>query len=384
MHDNILTRVFALFLVILVVIAAMAAYALRTINRSMASSDWVNHSYAAIFECGHLGAGLVQADGLMRTYAQTGDPRDRAAARAVWAQLDDHFENAKALLRDEAAALPVLLRIEAQARERAALAQAVWTARASSQPEQAAALLTQDAGSTALAEMERGLGKLRDAQFAQLNERDHVSYLQAQMTRWVVGAGIGLNLGLLLGVAWLLRDDLAARRRAATALVEANAQLEDKVRARTAELSAANAQLRTENLERKWTIASQAHQLRYNQLIVNSVNDLVFVLTLAQTVTRINAAVVQLTGRVDETILARPLAQVVEVAREPARGLDPVERALLEGRELRHHPAVVLCLDGRRIPARLILTLIRDEDKIVGAVAVVQVALPASESIHPA
>lgn len=384
MQDNILTRVYALFLVILLVIAGVAVYALHTINRSVAGSDWVNHSYATIFECERLSAGLMRADGLMRTYAQTGDPRDLAAAREAFERLGEHFENAKALTRDEAAAHQALLRIEARAQERETLAEAVWAARGANRADEVAALLAADAGSSALSDMVRGLGRLRDAQFVRLSERDRASYLQAKTTRWVVGMGIGLNLLLLLGSGWLLRDDIAARRRAATALADANAQLEARVHARTAELQTAVRQLRAENLERKWTIASQAHQLRYNQLIVNSINDLVFVITMAQTVTRINPAVVQLTGRVDENILTQSLARVVEVARDPGTGLDPLHRALIEGRELRQHPAVILCQDGRRIPARLSLTHIRDEDKVVGGVAVVQPAfLPVSPEPPP-
>ena len=383
MHDNILTRVFALFLVILAVIAAMAVYALRNINRSVASSDWVNHSYATIYEFENLTSCLQQGDGLMRTYALTGDARDLAASREAFARLGEHFDTAKALTRDEAAAHQTLLQLETQAREREALAQAVWAARTANQAEKVRALLLADAGSAAVNALVRGFAKLRDAQFEQLSERDHVSYLQAQTTRWVVGVGITLNFLMLAAAGWLLRDDLAARRRAATALTEANAQLEAKVAARTAELLQANTDLRAENLERKWTIVSQEHQLRYNQLIVNSVNDLVFVLTKALNVTRINAAVVQLTGREDETLLTRPLAQVVEVAPDPVTGLNPLARALLDGRELHHQPAVVLGRDGRRIPARLNLIPLRDQDKVVGGVAVVQVAFSSSPANPP-
>lgn len=378
MHNNILTRVFILFLVIFAVLVGVAVHALWTINRSMMSSDWVNHSYATIYEFENIFSRLRLGEGLMRTYALTGDPRDLAASREVYARLGEHFDTAKALTQDEAATHQALLKIETLARERESLAQAVWAARSADQTDKVRALLAADAGSDAMASIERGLGKLRDAQYELLSQRDHVSYLQAQTTRWVVGVGIAINFFLLATVGWLLRDDISARQRAATALAAANAQLEEKVQARTTELQTANTRLRAENLERKWTIASQEHQLRYNRLIVNSVNDLVFVLTKALIVTRINAAVVQLTGREDESILTAPLAQIVEVARDPVSGLDPLARALQEGRELRHQAATVLGQDGRRISARLTLLPLRDQDKVVGGVAVVQVAFPSS------
>lgn len=383
MKETILPRVFALFLVILVVITAVAVYALQTINQSVESSDWVNHSYATIYEFENIASGLRLGDGFMRTYALTGDPRDQAASRETFARLGEHFDTAKALTRDENVTYQTLLRIETQFQEREALAQAVWAARSANQAEKVRSLLTADAGSDAVGAIERGLGKLRDKQYEQLSERDRVSYLQAQMSRWVVGGGIALNFLLLVAVGWLLRDDIAVRRRAATAMADANAQLEVKVQVRTAELQAALTQLRAENLERKWTIASQEHQLRYHQLIVESVNDLVFVLTKALKVTRINAAVVRLTGRENETIIAGPLAQVLDVARDPITGHDPLSQALREGRELHHHPVVVLGPGERRISGRLTLIPIHDQDKVVGGVAVVQIAFPSPGHTQP-
>lgn len=374
MKDNILPRIFVLGLVILTVIAGMAIHALQTINRSVASSDWVNQTYATIYEFENIASGLRQADGLMRTYALTGEDRDLAAARDGFARLGERFDTAKALTRDDTPAHDALLRLETLVQERETLLQQIGPARALSQADKVRTLLAADAGLDAVAAIERGFGTLRDAQYEKLSERERVSYRQAQTTRWVVSLGIGLNFLLLAGIGWLLRDDIAARRRAAAALTTANAQLEDKVRARTAELAATNAQLSAENLERKWTITSQEHQLRYNQLIVNSVNDLVFVLTKALTITRINAAVVHLTGRVDETIITRPLAEIVEVAPDPVTGLDPLARALREGRDLRQQAAVVLGPGALRRPARLTLIPLRDQDKVVGGVIIVQVA----------
>lgn len=373
MNDKILPRVFALFALIFLVVAGMAFHAIRAVNRSVASSDWVNHTYATIYELENIISRLRQGDGLMRTYALTGEAGDLAASREAFVRMGQHFETAAALTRGDPGTQQTLLQFKVRAEEREALAQTVEAARKANRIPELQSLLAADAGSAAVQAIELGLSKLRNAQFELLSERDHQAYLQAQTTRWVVGVGIGLNFVLLGGVGWLMRDDIAARRRAAAALVEANAQLETKVQARTVELEQANRALRAESLERQWTITSQEHQIRYNQLIVNSVNDLVFVLTRAMTVTRINPAVVRLTGRTDETILTGPLAGIVVVDNDPATGLDPLHRAIEEGRELRQQPAVVLGPAGQRIPARLNLIPLRDQDKVVGAIVVVQV-----------
>lgn len=380
MKENILTRILALFLMILVVIAAMAAYSLRTINRSVASSDWVNHTHATIYELENITASLLQGEGYTQTYTLTGDARDLATARGAFARLGEHFDTAKALTRDDPAANAALLRIEALVQAREELARSLWAARSSDQPAQVRSLLEHYHGSVEVVAIERGIAKLRDTQFELLRERDQASYLQAQTTRWTVGAGIALNFLLLAAVGWLLRNDIAARRRIASAMTEANAQLEDKVRARTAELEQANNNLRAENLERKWTIVSQEHQLRYNRLIVESVEDLVFVLTKICNVTRINAAVVHLTGLEDVAILAKPLGQIIEIAPDTSTGLNPLARALEEGRELHHHPVVVVARNQRRIPAQLSLIPLRDQDRVVGGVAVVHLGSSATSS----
>jgi len=75
-----------------------------------------------------------------------------------------------------------------------------------------------------------------------------------------------------------------------------NRLLERKVQEDAADLAAANERLSIENLERCWINQALEHQLRYDRLIVNSINDLVFVLTKTMNISRINPAVVHLSG----------------------------------------------------------------------------------------
>ena len=383
MHDKFLLRVCVLFLIILAVIVGTAVQAIRALNRSVASADWVNQTHATIYQLENALSALRQADGLMRTHALTGDAADRRACREAFSRLHQHLDTVTALMRDDAAAQSALRQIRAQVEAREALAASLETARLAQRTAQVQSLLATDGGSTALAAIERSVGTLRDGQFTLLSERDHQSYLQAQSTRWVVGLGIGVNLLLLAIVGWLLRTELALRRKVAATLADANAQLETRVRERTAELTQSNQALRAENLARKWANASQEHQVRYNHLIVNAVNDLVFVVTKALTVTRINPAVVHLTARPDEELLTGPLAQVVRVAPDPITGLDPLARALQDGREIRQLAVTVLARHDRTLPGHLTLLPLRDQDKVVGAIVVVQV-LPTSVSPDPA
>jgi PAS domain S-box-containing protein len=369
--EPLLRRVHALFLVMLAVTLAVAVAAVRTIDRAVRSSDWVNQTHGLIYELDRMVGSLQTGEGRLRTYALTGNAEDLAAARAELGAVLDHLGVARAVLKDDPAAGPALATLERLARQRLEFADAVGAAGERADAEQLRTLVRRDASGAGPADFRREVDRLRDRQFELLGERDRESYRQAQDTRWAVGAGAAANLLLALGIAWLVRDDLAHRRRLAAALEAANAALEQRVQERTAELTATNRRLVAENRAHRWTGLSQEHQLRYHQMIVNAVSDLVLVLSKARTVTRINPAVAQATGLDEEAVLGQPLARLVEVT-DPG-GAEALERALRDGREL----AVGVRLVGRDGPwrdARLTLLPLRDQDQVVGGIAIIHLA----------
>lgn len=377
--DRTLRRVIICFLLISVILVVVAIFAVRNINRSVAASDWVNQSHEIILESQGLLSSLREGDAALRTFLLTGDTRDQIAARDAFTQAEEHGEVLSALTRGEPAARAQVAAIGPLVASRAQLA-ADWAARRSSQAERVNSLLAIDVGPASIGEIKRRIDKLRTDQMALLAERDKASYLQAQAMRWTVWAGVGLNLLLLAVVSWLIRDDLAARRRAATALEIANQQLDRKVAERTSELVSVNQQLATENLERQWANHALEHQLRYDQLIVNSIGDLVFVLTKVLNISRINPAVVQRTGFESTALINRPLSDVVRLASEFSTTggpmIDPMLHALRIGRELRDEPAILKDRRGSETPVRFTLCPLRDGNKIVGGVVILQVVEP--------
>jgi CHASE3 domain sensor protein len=380
--DQTIRRVLAFFLLISVVLLVVAIEAVRNINRSAASSDWVNHTHAVILEAEGLLSSVRAGDGAMRTYVMTGDARDQAACREAFAQVAEHIEVAKALTRNEPAQSQQMLQLEALAAKRADTVREILTARQLENAEAVRKLLAADNGGETVSEIQRKVEKLKADEMALLAERDTAAYAQAQTTRWTVWVGVILDVLLLAGAAWLIRDDLAARRQAATALQEANQQLDAKVRERTTELAAANAQLALENLERQWTNQSLEHQLRYNQLIINSINDLVFVLTKGTKISRINPAAVHLIGLEAADLINQPLSRFVQLVNESgskfAPLIDPIVIALKEGRDLRDQTAVLLDRRGRQTRVNFTLFPLRDRDKVVGGVVTLQLTRPAA------
>jgi PAS domain-containing protein len=165
-----------------------------------------------------------------------------------------------------------------------------------------------------------------------------------------------------------------------------NRLLERKVQEDAAELALANEKLSIENLERSWVNQALEHQLRYDRLIVNSITDLVFVLTKAMNISRINPAVVHLSGWEPQELVNSPLSRVVRLDGEDRGGglhpADPLGQALREGRDLRDQPAVLEDRNGLSTPVRLTLFPLRDGDNVVGGVAVVTNAAITRPSIQ--
>jgi PAS domain S-box-containing protein len=369
----------AFFLLIAAVVVAVAVVAVRNINRSSASSDWVNHTHSVILQVEALRSDMYLAEGALHTYVLTGDVHDMASCREALSDAEDNLEITKALTRNEPAQAGRVADIGTLVERRAGFIRGVLSSRQSGDTDGVRAKLAADAGGAALREIQRSIDRLKDEELSLLTERDTASYLHAQAMRYTVWTGVALDVLLLAAAAWLVRDDISARRSLARALQEANAVLEAKVRDRTAELAAANATLSTENLERQWANQALEHQLRYNGLIVDSINDLVFVLTKALNISRVNPAVTQLTGMGAPELVGQPLSRIVRLVDGPPGPplVDPMAQALRSGRDLRDLPAVLEDKRGRITPVRLSLIPMRDRDKVVGGVVTVRAAPPA-------
>ncbi len=367
--DRTIRRVAVFFLLVAAVIVAVAVVAVRNISGARAASDEVNRTHALILELDGIKLGFQSTEGSLRAFAGSGAAGDLRSAREALSELAEHVEVARALARPEAPLLAGVERLAALAGQRAEVARALISARQEGQAAVMATFLGSEEWLGASPAVKIEVGKLMEGLMGQLAARDTAQYLQAQTTRWTVWAGVVLNLLILAGVVWLIRDDHAARIRAARVLEEANRGLEDKVVARTADLAAANTTLQTENLERRWAAQALEHQLRYNQFIVDSISDLVFVLTKSRRISRVNPATIHATGWEPAEIVNRPLSDVVTLT-GAAAGADPVPRALAEGHDLRDLPALLQDKHGHCHPVQCTVFPLRDGNKVVGGIVI--------------
>jgi PAS domain S-box-containing protein len=375
--DKMVRRILVCFVLVLGVFVAVAIDSVRNINRAVAGSDWVNHTHSVILENEALRSDLYLAEGSAHTFVVTGEPGDRRAVAEALSDISEDLDIMAALTRNEPAQRDQVAKIDSLVNARGAFLRALVKARQPGDMDAVHTLLAEDAGQPALKDIDRAVERLKQDELGLLTERDTASFVQAQMTRWTVWTGVVLDFLLLAGAAWLIRDDIAARRGAATALRVANNQLEVKVRERTAELSSANELLTSENLERSWANQGLEHQLSYNNLIINSINDLVMVLTKATNISRVNPAVVRVTGFEPHELINRPFASLAQLTHGgTAPMVDLVAQAMRDGRDLRDQGATVLDKLGRRIPVEVALFPLRDRDKVVGGVVILQVVIP--------
>ena len=378
MKDNTVKRIIGLFVLMLAVLVFVAIMSVRNIHRAIASSDWVNHTHAVILEGSAIVSSLHAGDSALRTYLLTGDSHDQGSYRTAYSEMVEHIETAKALTRAEPDQHQVFMQLQALVGDHVNFTRTVVQARAQGGLDGAIKALMAQPDQESLAAIQRLIQKLNDDENGLLRERDKDSYLQAQTVRWTVLAGVAINFLLLAFVSWLIADDIAARRRAAAALQEANAQLEVKVRERTAELVKSNESLKVENLERRWSNQALGHQLRYSQLIINSIGDLVFVISKALNVSRVNSAVERRTGWGPQELITRSIERVLQLPPDVPPGSSSLQSqiifAMKEGREIQDRLAALRFKDGQTRSVYFSLVPLHDQDKIVGGVITVRLS----------
>jgi CHASE3 domain sensor protein len=378
MKEKIEQRVIGLFVLMVAILVYIAMSTVRNMRESVKGSDWVNKTQEVLDQANDILLALHVGDSAVRTYLLTGDQRDQNAYRSAYADMIKHLVEGKALTRQgEERDLQnrQFVELENLLSNRIAFTRSVVLAREQGGLDAARQVMTQNPDADSMARIQSLVQNVNNQEKSLLEARDQESFLDAKATRNTVYIGVTANFILIAVVAWLMRDDLAARRLAAQALEDANAQLEAKVQERTAELVKANATLQQENLERKWANQSMEHQIRYNQLIINSIGELVFVISRALNISRINPAVSQNTNWEPQDIVAQSLNRVLQLDAEPSSGSppqNPITFAMGQGREILDHDGLLLSKSGKTAPVRYSMVPLLDQNKVVGAVVTVR------------
>lgn len=364
--------IIALFIVIIVGLAAAVVTSLANINRAAESATWVNETHAILNQTTHTLASLHAAESAVQEYLITGESSAQVAYRQSFDQLGENLSVASALTRAQPDHHTQVVALETAVLQRLGRARMLLEAKSNNDNATISRVLAEDGTRAQIDEISRLAEDIENTHASLLAEQDSIAFLRDQRARTLVIATGVLNVLLLIGAAYLVRDDIRARRRAAVLLTQSNEDLTAKVRERTAELEAANVDLKAENLEGRWKTQAVEHQLRYNQLIVNSVSDLVFVITKLRSISRVNPAVGRLTGLDLPSLLNRPLDDLVRLEQAVDSPLDELNHALEAGQDLRRQAAFLAGRGGEDIPVILNAYPMRDHDKVIGGVVTLQ------------
>lgn len=221
---------------------------------------------------------------------------------------------------------------------------------------------------------------------------DEEEFLKTQRAfRGITAAFLGAVLALLAGIVILVTrfalrplgqlalaaDEIARRNLDCTI---APPRRDDEVGRLTQSFRSMRDALKAQHLERRWASQSIDHQLRYNQLIIDSVSELVFVLTKALNISRINPAVLQSTGYTEVELIRSPLGRLVHLrpvaGEKTAATAEILAAALKDGRRLLDQPAFLVDKHGVESAVRLTLVPLRDDNRVVGGVVTLRTTPP--------
>lgn len=351
-------------------LVTVTALSLHNLNRAIRAANWVDHTRATLAEIDSLVATLQTADGAVRAYLITNSEADRATYRTAFNELGERVEVARALIASAPAEIAAFEELETQLVARADFARRLLTAKQSG--ESLERLLIDDDGGTTMFEIRRQAQQIRNHFTAELNQHDQEVFAQDEIAKNSLWGLASLILLSLLGSAWFIRDALQQRRAATLILERSNVELESQVVARTQDLLVANRNLKTENLDHRWRAEALDHQQRYNQRIIDSISDLVLVITKIGNISRINPAVVRHTGFDAPKLVNNPLTDFISIASpgQPgaADGFDPIADALRGGHTLRDLPVKINTCRQTQVSAFLGFFPLTDNDQIIGAV----------------
>jgi PAS domain S-box-containing protein len=229
-------------------------------------------------------------------------------------------------------------------------------------PAVAAGLLTNATLRANLASIQREIGASRSAENSLLLEREQTLQRHTRRTEQILYAGGALNLILLALAFYVVRLDISLRR-------QATAILEQRVRERTAELGEANEKLQLENIEQKWGQASLQRIVSHHELVLNSIQEGILVISRNGHIISANPAAADLVRREAKQLAGKSIITVLQNGAD-SKTWDQhfLSAPVKEGRSLPSTVAHLKQPDGGTIAVEIACHPTRDRENLTGAV----------------
>lgn len=215
---------------------------------------------------------------------------------------------------------------------------------------------------------------------------DEAEFLRPQnefrrLSALYLGAALLLLAGIVIGVTRRALRPLGPLAVATDEIARGNLDCDvpeprrvDEVGRLASAFRAMRDALKAQHLERRWAGQALEHQLKYNQLIIDSIGELVFVLTKSLSVTRINPAVTRFAGYTPADVVRAPILRLISLAPSATDGVEvSLAEALRDARSLNDVATGLRTKSGAVLRARLSFAPLTDENRIVGAVVTLRI-----------
>ena len=219
----------------ILLIAGVSALSFYSTNRLIALSARAERTQNILGELNRFMSDLQGIETGARGYVITGDPNFLAPQKAGAVEADRTLGRLRALAQGDRRLHQSLDRMEALSRGRVVLADALIARRARGLEAQAL-IPDLEEGKAGMDQIRREVGSAFADQAA--GQRRHELDIERQvlLTNGLMAAGVVASLGLILWLFAIRGREIGRRRRAEDELKMLNAELEDRVEARTAEV----------------------------------------------------------------------------------------------------------------------------------------------------
>lgn len=141
--------------------------------------------------------------------------------------------------------------------------------------------------------------------------------------------------------------------------------------------------LKVQRRERRWADQTLQHQLRYNHVIIDTISEMVLVLTKALNISRVNPALLRAGGYTEAEVIKAPLGRLVRLTSgadgSAPEKLELLSAAIKEDRPVQDLPAFLVKKGAAPLPVLLSLVPMRESNQVIGCVVTLR-ARPATHA----
>jgi PAS domain S-box-containing protein len=308
---------FAIGLLAVVLVGAMS---FRSVSHMRDDVEWVDHTHQVISALREFRAAISVAETNHRALVFSGDQVFIGPYNAAMQDVDRHLRDVRALTSDNPAQQKHIDVLDSLVAERIAYFHEVSELRRTQGLDAAKALIATGRGGAIRDSIRAMVSDMENLENGYITERQFRAQRSTDTARAFIIAASALAVGFFVLGLFLIGQDFSGARRAEAELRELTAQLEIRVKDRTAELILANASLKASEELQSVTLAS--------------IGDGVITTDGEGRVRFLNAEAERLTGWSVSDALEEKLVTVFRIVNEETRAvaMDPAARVLETGK----------------------------------------------------